>query len=163
LLLNARAHRRSLTWFADVRARALAAALLVLALPLACSIATSPALSRQQLADRIARGDAPFVLDVRTEGEYREGHVPGAMHISFLSVGSHIDEIPVAKDQPIVIYCAHGPRAAWAARKLRKAGFSEVTYLDGHMTAWEEDGLPMERVQEEQEEQEEPGDTPTPD
>ena len=52
-------------------------ALLLLALPLACSIATSPALSRQQLADRIARGDAPFVLDVRTEGEYQAGHIPG--------------------------------------------------------------------------------------
>jgi hydroxyacylglutathione hydrolase len=163
MLLTTRAHRRSPALCANARARTLAAALLLLALPLACSIATSPALSRQQLADRIARGDAPFVLDVRTGGEYREGHVPGAMHISFLSVGSRIDEIPVAKDQPIVIYCAHGPRAAWAARKLRKAGFSDVTYLDGHMSAWEEDGLPMERVPEEREEQEGPGNTPTPD
>jgi len=122
--------------------------LLLFALPLACGIATSPAVPRDVLAARIAEGNAPFVLDVRTEGEYRDGHVPGAMHISFLSVGSRIDEIPVAKDQPVVVYCAHGPRAAWAARKLRNAGFTDVSYLEGHMTSWEKDGLPLERAPE---------------
>jgi rhodanese-related sulfurtransferase len=120
---------------------------LSLALSFACSIASSPTVPRAQLAEQLSAGDAPFVLDVRTESEYRSGHVPGATHIPFLSVGSRIDEIPIEKDQPIVVYCAHGTRAAWAARKLRKAGFTNVTYLEGHMTSWEEDGLPMEATE----------------
>lgn len=116
---------------------------------IACSIATSPVVARAQIARQLEGEEAPFVLDVRTASEYRSGHVPGAMNIPFLSVGSRLDEIPVEKDQAIVVTCAHGPRAAWAARKLRKAGFTNVAYLEGHMKSWEEDGLPMDTEQEE--------------
>jgi rhodanese-related sulfurtransferase len=61
-------------------------------------------------------------------------------------VASRVDELPAARDQTVVVYCAHGPRAAWAGRSLRKAGFEDIVYLEGHMTEWEEAGRPLESL-----------------
>ena len=126
-------------------ARSIAAGVLGTGL-LACSLGSSPAISRENLASQIESGTAPLVLDVRSESEYRSGHVPGAVHIPFRSVGSRHTEIPFGKDQAIVVYCAHGPRAAWAARALRNAGYTNVVYLEGHRSSWEDAGLPRESV-----------------
>jgi rhodanese-related sulfurtransferase len=124
-------------------ASAIAATLLVAGLA-ACSFASSPAISGESLAGRITSGDAPVVLDVRSESEYTAAHVPGAIHIPFQSVASRHEELAVDKDRTIVVYCAHGPRAAWAGRALRKAGYSDIVYLAGHMVEWEDASRPLE-------------------
>jgi len=124
-------------------ASALAASLLT-ATMMACSFASSPAISAESLAGRIGSDDAPLILDVRTESEYAAGHVPGAIHIPFHSVASRSQELSVDKDRTVVVYCAHGPRAAWAGNALRKAGYSDIVYLSGHMTAWEDGGRLLE-------------------
>jgi len=111
---------------------------------LACSCATSPAIPGDALAHELASGTGPVVLDVRSDSEYAAGHVPGAIHIPFQSVASRVDELPVDKDETVVVYCAHGPRAAWAGRSLRNAGFTDVVYLEGHMGDWAESGRPLE-------------------
>ena len=110
----------------------------------ACAPGRSPAIAQATLAEEIASGTAPLILDVRSTGEYDAGHVPGAIHIPFQSVASRVAELPAELDTPIVVYCAHGPRAAWAGRALRKAGYTDVVYLKGHMTAWKKAGLPVE-------------------
>jgi len=109
-----------------------------------CSLGRSPAIPRETLAAQIAAGTAPVVLDVRSASEYDAGHVPGAINLPFQTVASRHAALGVAPEAPIVVYCAHGPRAAWAGRALRKAGYSHVLYLDGHMTAWKTAGLPVE-------------------
>lgn len=124
-----------------IRAAVLGLALVTLQ---ACSLASSPSVAREDLAEQIARGEAPLVLDVRSDSEFTEGHVPGAVHIPFRSVDERSAELPVDKDDPIVVTCQHGPRAVWAARSLRKAGYTNVSFLDGHMSAWTAAGLPTE-------------------
>jgi rhodanese-related sulfurtransferase len=119
-------------------------AILLLAGLAACSLGSSPAISRQSLAERIANGTAPVILDVRSPSEYRAAHVPGAINIPFQAVGARYGELSLSTDATIVVYCAHGPRAAWAGHALREAGYSHVLYLEGHMTAWRKDGLPTE-------------------
>jgi rhodanese-related sulfurtransferase len=121
-----------------------AAAVLMVASLVACSLGRSPVIQRETLAAQIAAGTGPLVLDVRSGSEYDAGHVPGAINLPFQSVASRHEELAVAAGAPIVVYCAHGPRAAWAGRALRKAGYTHVLYLDGHMTAWKKAGLPTE-------------------
>ena len=111
---------------------------------MASSFGGAPAISGEALARRIASDDAPVVLDVRSDSEYAAGHIPGAIHIPFQSVASRADELPDDKDRTVVVYCAHGPRAAWAGRALRHAGYTDVVYLEGHMSAWEDAGRPLE-------------------
>jgi hydroxyacylglutathione hydrolase len=99
--------------------------------------------SQDRLMASIEAGTAPAIIDVRTGGEYREGHVPGAVHIPVQSLWSRANEVPAAKHDPVVVYCLHGPRAGMAKFALWTKGFDNVTYLDGHMSAWRDRGLPM--------------------
>jgi rhodanese-related sulfurtransferase len=126
-------------------AAVLAQWLLLAALALA-GTACAPHISRSELANRIATGSAPPILDVRTAGEYDEAHVPGAIHIPFYSTFSRRGELPTAAGEPLVVYCEHGPRAGLARVGLWLAGAGEVRFLEGHMTAWKADDLPVERV-----------------
>ena len=93
--------------------------------------------------DAIANGTAPVIVDVRTGDEYETGHVPGAIHIPFYSLWSRAGQIDAAKQDPVVVYCAHGPRAGAAKFALWTLGYERVVYLKGHMSAWKKRGLPM--------------------
>ena len=65
-----------------------------------------------------------MIVDVRTDSEVRrEGAllVPGATHISLLSLPKELEGLP--RDRPIVPYCRSGGRAGHAAQMLRNHGF----------------------------------------
>jgi rhodanese-related sulfurtransferase len=106
---------------------------------------TTEAISPAALLDRIGRGEALAVLDVRSPGEFAEGHVPGALNVPFTSVlaGSH--DLRALKSHTVVVYCGHGPRAWLAGWALRWRGYARVTYLRGHMAGWRRAGLREER------------------
>lgn len=105
----------------------------------------TPTIRASALMDRIAAGTAPAILDVRSEREFKDGRVPGAINIPFTTVSRRIAAIRSAKDDEIVVYCGHGPRAFLAARALRKQGFERVVYLKGHFSKWRSAGLREER------------------
>ena len=98
----------------------------------------------EALLDRIGRGEAPVVLDVRSAREFAGGHVPGAVNVPFTSVLAGSD-LPMLKSESVVVYCGHGPRAWLAGGALRWRGFARVSYLRGHMAAWRRAGLREER------------------
>jgi rhodanese-related sulfurtransferase len=97
------------------------------------------------LLARISAGTAPAVLDVRSQVEFAQGHVPGALHIPFWKLLGGAPEVRLSRDEPLVVYCGHGPRAWMAGAALRRHGFRHVTYLEGHMSGWTRAGLPEER------------------
>lgn len=97
-----------------------------------------------ELNKMIDSGHAPLIVDVRSNREYRAGHVPGAMHLPFWLAYTRADEIDAPKDKLVVVYCAHGPRAGIGKAALRLEGFTQVRYLQGHMKAWNKAGLPVE-------------------
>ena len=116
------------------------AALVVATLALGCAAH----IAREDLAARIEAGTAPPILDVRSLGEYEESHVPGAVHVPFYAVLSRSEELPLREGEPLVVYCEHGPRAGLARAGLWFAGAGEIRFLEGHMTTWKADGLPVE-------------------
>jgi hydroxyacylglutathione hydrolase len=96
-----------------------------------------------ELAARIDSGSPPTILDVRSGREFAAGHIPGAVHVPFWAVvAGH--RVPGNPDEPIVVYCQHGPRAHLAGSALRRRGFQQVAYLDGHMTRWIREGRPRQ-------------------
>jgi phage shock protein E len=84
----------------------------------------------------LAAGRAPAILDVRSAREFADGHVDGAVNIPFQQVGARVNDVPATMNEPLVVYCGHGPRAWMAARALRAHGFTKVMFLKGHWTAW---------------------------
>ena len=102
-------------------------------------------ISAADLGQLIDQGTAPTIIDVRSSREYQAGHIPGAIHMPFWSALFRVDEISAAKDELVVVYCAHGPRAGFGKFALRRAGYTQVLYLDGHMSGWYKAGLAVEK------------------
>jgi rhodanese-related sulfurtransferase len=102
-------------------------------------------MTADHLLAAIRAGTAPTILDVRSRAEFEAGHLPGAIHLPFWQVGARLGEIPGVKTDPIVVYCGHGPRAWMAGAVLRRRGFTDVGYLEGHMSGWHSAGLPETR------------------
>src|SRR5438067_2872363 len=82
------------------------------------------------------------VLDVRSNREWKGGHVPGARHISLADLRKRIDELD--PKQPTAVYCASGYRASIAASILKQSGFTEVHNVPGSWHAWQQAGLPVD-------------------
>ena len=123
---------------------AVAVFFVTLASAVVCNAAT-PTISQEDLLKKIESGEAPLILDVRTAGEYRSGHVPQAINIPHSELASRLAELAGAKDREVVTYCERGPRAGFAESVLQEAGFSAVRHLVGDMYAWRRRGLPIER------------------
>lgn len=83
------------------------------------------------------------VLDVRSDGEYESGAVPGAKHIFTPHLEEHLDELD--KNQAIATYCGSGYRASIAASLLQKHGFERVINIPGSWKAWQAANLPVQR------------------
>ncbi len=72
-----------------------------------------------------------IILDVRTEEEYVEAHIPGAICVPNESIGvGEIPELP-QKDQLILVYCRSGSRSKRAAQKLAKLGYTNIMEFGG--------------------------------
>jgi len=101
-----------------------------------------------ELNTLVQSGHPPVIVDVRSGREYRAGHVPGAIHLPFWLAFARADEIDAPKDELVVVYCAHGPRAGLGKAALLLEGFTQVRYLQGHMSGWYRAGLPVETAAE---------------
>lgn len=86
---------------------------------------------------------ATFV-DVRTDREWAGGYVKGAKHIPVSEVEAEAAAKLPDKSQPIVTYCAAGPRAAKGAAILRKLGYHDVTAMTGGYSDWKAANDPVE-------------------
>lgn len=108
------------------------------------SVSTRRDLSVHQLAELVlGSGDGRLqLLDVRSEAEWRSGHIPGARHVHAPFVDEVVDELD--RDRPIATYCGTGYRAGIAASVLERHGFAEVRNVPGSMTAWRAAGYPTE-------------------
>lgn len=104
---------------------------------------TGTRISQQELVAQLESGEAPLILDVRTAEEYEAGHIPGAINIHFREIGERLDEIP--NNGPIVVYCERGIRANIAETTLRDAGIDSILHLEGDISLWRKNDLPLER------------------
>ena len=67
-----------------------------------------------------------IILDVRTEAEFSEKRIPGAINVPNESIGSdEIAELP-DKEQLILVYCRSGNRSKQASEKLVKLGYTNI-------------------------------------
>ena len=102
-----------------------------------------PVLSAEEFYAAREQGNATHVLDVRQDAEWRAGHLPHAIHIE----GGRLPfgDVPLAKDQPLVVHCGHADRSTVAISILERHGFSNVRLLCGGFSAWEKAGYPVIR------------------
>ena len=100
--------------------------------------------SAAEAADVIATQD-PFILDVRTEREFRAGHIAGATLIPVQVLKGRVGEIAAQKDRPVLVYCRSGNRSTVAAGILTAAGFKQVINLRKGIIEWQAEHRPLVR------------------
>jgi len=83
-------------------------------------------------------------LDIRKADEYAAAHLRNSIHIPDADLTNKMGRIERYKADPIVIVCATGSRAARATSLLKKAGFKNVSSMEGGMKAWQDQNMPIE-------------------
>ena len=90
-----------------------------------------------ELNDRIANDhDHFYLLDVREDWEWEQGHIFGAVHIGRGLLEFMVDKLIPNKSAEIVTYCRGGQRSVLAAKTLQALGYQNVKSLEGGITAW---------------------------
>ena len=72
-----------------------------------------------------------IILDVRTQEEYGQGHIPGAILIPNTEIESKAEELLTDKDQLILVYCRSGRRSKLAAEALVELGYTNIKEFGG--------------------------------
>ena len=99
----------------------------------------------QELQKQIKSKQPPTVVDVRSSFEFKNGHIPGAIHAPTWKILLRFASIPSEKSAALVVTCEHGPRAKLAKSLLGAFGYQSVVLLEGHMASWRQAGRPQEK------------------
>jgi rhodanese-related sulfurtransferase len=97
-------------------------------------------ITQSQLSELIQNDDDFLLIDVRTEGEYNDGHLPGAIVIPYNEFETRYEEILEFKDKKVILYCHVGGMGDHAGRVLIKNGFTNVENLEGGIARWRNTG-----------------------
>ena len=71
------------------------------------------------------------ILDARTQEEYDEGHIPGAILIPYDEILEKAEDVLTDKNQLILVYCRSGRRSKLAAEDLVKLGYTDIKEFGG--------------------------------
>jgi rhodanese-related sulfurtransferase len=93
---------------------------------------------------RLAAGERFTLVDVREEGEFAKGHLPGAVHLGKGVIERDIEKTIPDPATPLVLYCGGGFRSALAADAVQKMGYTDVISMDGGWSGWTGKGYPTE-------------------
>lgn len=85
------------------------------------------------------------VIDIRDGAEFRAGHIAGSENIPYAKLNDHIAQLKSEPDRPIVVVCNIGQTAGAAGLTLRKAGLNRVYKLEGGISGWKSQSLPVIR------------------
>jgi hydroxyacylglutathione hydrolase len=103
--------------------------------------ATTLRLGADVASERLAAGDPPVLIDVRTPAEYADKHLAGSVSIPLNRLEASIPAL--ARDRPHLVYCAGGYRSSIASSLLERAGIRDVSEIAGGINGWEAGGLPV--------------------
>ncbi|MCC3868437.1 rhodanese-like domain-containing protein [Terrisporobacter mayombei] len=85
----------------------------------------------EELNHMIKNNKKLLILDVRSSGEFRNGHIPKSKNIPVQEITSKMNTLDLYKDSEVVVYCASGARSSSAANILAKNGFNKIHNLGG--------------------------------
>ena len=90
-------------------------------------------------------GERLILVDVREDGEWAGGHLPGAVHLGKGIIERDIEKSVPDKGAKLVLYCGGGFRSALAADNLQKMGYTNVISMDGGWRGWTGARFPVEK------------------
>ena len=98
--------------------------------------------SPAQLTDLINRESA-LLVDVSAIAEFEKGHILGAKHVAMSQFDPENKLLAKAKELPVAVVGRTGQSSSEAAKRLHKAGFTRVYWLNDGLNAWIQADLPL--------------------
>ncbi len=95
--------------------------------------------------EKLVAAGGGLLLDVRTDGEFAEGHLKGATQIDYNSPDFQEKIKALNPETPVYVYCRSGGRSGNAANIMKGMGFKAVYNLEGGIMAWQGAGKPVEK------------------
>ena len=85
----------------------------------------------------------PLVIDLSAVADFEKGHITGSRNVQPSQLTPAHKLLASAKQSPVVLVCRSGMSAGGVAKTLKKAGFEQVSVLDGGIAAWQAADLPL--------------------
>ncbi len=92
---------------------------------------------------RLQAREAAVVVDVCETDAFKKGHIEQAINLPLGQIKQQIAKLNKHKSKPIIVACDNGVRSAKAAAILRRHEFSQLYILQGGLTAWKKENLPL--------------------
>jgi rhodanese-related sulfurtransferase len=91
--------------------------------------------SVHEVAEKLGANRGAMLLDVRSEKEWRQGHIKNAHHIPLHELTRRSSELDKHKNKEIICYCQTGNRSIAAAVRLKRLGFTTAN-MKGGIAEW---------------------------
>jgi hydroxyacylglutathione hydrolase len=98
-----------------------------------------PVMPVEELAEHLERGKAPVILDVRSDAEWRAGHLPNAIHIEAGRLP--FEDLPLPTEGVKVIHCSTSYRSTVGVSVLERRGYRNLVLLRGGFSKWQASGF----------------------
>ncbi len=125
--------------------RVLPLILLLSILSISTKAQTIKKLDPQNFEKQLKESKDPILVDVRTPGEYAQGHLANAVLIDIYSDDFKTRVGKLDKSKPVFVYCKAGSRSGSAVGVFTEMGFKEIYDLSGGITAWQRASKPIEK------------------
>jgi rhodanese-related sulfurtransferase len=100
-------------------------------------------LDPQSFEKKLNESKEPILVDVRTSGEYAQGHLANAVLIDIYSNDFKSRVSKLDKSKPVFVYCKAGSRSSSAVDVFTDLGFKEIYDLSGGISAWQKANKPI--------------------
>lgn len=84
-----------------------------------------------------------YLVDVREDREWQQGHLPNAIHLGKGVIERDIEKQIPNKESKIILYCGGGSRSALAAEAIQRMGYQQVLSMDGGFRGWLDNNFPI--------------------
>ena len=100
------------------------------------------ALTPAGLTQLINRENA-LLIDLSSTQDFEKGHIPGARSVLPSQFDPESKDLVKVRELPVAVVCRNGLASGQAAKRLKKAGFAKVYWLEGGLGAWAEAQMPV--------------------
>lgn len=83
------------------------------------------------------------VVDVRKSEEFETGHIAQSLSLPFETLEKNLKKLNKHKSKPLILVCQTGAQAVKSINTIKNAGFSDLYVLDGGISAWGKENLPL--------------------